>query len=118
MSFNYLKAGIVLRNHFDVIPLLVETVEKYSAAKSAVQVVDAITPAEYKIAAIVDDYNGVAALNLGDDNLDALKARICAEYNSIPPAEGVATTKKLLTADNLQRVITLISLLAPLLTKH
>lgn len=116
MTVQVAKLAKVLRNHFDGIPLLMETASKYHEAKNAVQVVDAVVPAEYKIAAIVDDYNAPTTQDVGDDNPESAVANFCTAYNTGREREikGLA----LLTPERLQGIISLITLLAPLFTKR
>lgn len=138
MSLSAAKVIKVLRNHYDSIPLLADAAVKYAAAKNAVEVVDAVVPAEYKIAAIIDDYNAPSTQGVGDDDLVAAAARFCEAYNSAPPAfpadgtepvvppvefpvdgtEPVVRSQALLTPGTLQGIVSLITLLAPLLMKR
>ncbi len=120
MNLDLAKTVLVLRNHFDAIPLLMDTAAKFKDAKSAVQVVDAVVPAQYKIAAIVDDVRAVqvqaAGKAVGEDNLETAIAVTCEAYNEHGNARGVHA-KAFLTPGRLRTILDLISTFGPLLLK-
>lgn len=112
MALDIIKTVIVIGGHLQDVPLFLEAATKARAAENCVGVVDAIVPAEYKGAAIVDEvYAAAFSTDYGDFDTEA--AKVCAAYNANPPA-GEAKAQKLLTIENLRSVVELIGLIATL----
>lgn len=112
--FDVFKIVRVLVSHADSLPLFADTYEKYQAAKNAVQVVDAIVPAEYKVAQVCDQLMENKAVTFAVENLDQAKADLLAAANA-GVVEGQVSAKKFFTPDRLEMAIKLVQLLAPLL---
>lgn len=113
MSFDLVKTVVIIGNHMDSIPLLLDTAGKVKAAENAVQIVDATVPAQYDIARIVDDVRA-SSLAFGDDNFDTHAAKVCEAFNGHPGSHPISG-KRLLTIDNLRTIAELIAKFAPLL---
>lgn len=112
MALDLVKTVVIIGNHLNSIPLLLETAGKVRAAENAVQIVDATVPAQYDIAGIIDEVRA-SPMAFGDDNFDTHAAKVCAAYNG-PPAEGVSA-QRLLTIENLRTIVELIGMFGSLL---
>lgn len=116
MALDLVKVVVVVGGHLNEIPLLLETVGKVKAAENAVGVVDAVVPAQYAVARIVDEVRE-SAFSSDYVAFEVEAEKVCAAFNSLPASPGEATTKKLLTIDNLRSIAELILMFAPLLMK-
>lgn len=114
MSLDLVKVVVVIGGHMDSIPLLMETVSKVSAAENAVQIVDAVVPAQYEIARIIDEVRA-SSLAFGDDNFDTHAAKVCEKFNGPADTHSISG-KRLLTIANLRTIVELIAKFGPLLS--
>ncbi len=109
--FTRLQGLIVLSKHTDLLQVGLTASEKAQAATNAREVVDALIPAEYKLADIVDDLRGVGALSVVHDD-EVYISRILEQVNAAP-ADG-ATAQRLFSRENVETALGILLKLAPL----